>query len=95
MPEPCIPSPIDDGTLKIVKRRGGKEYRVEVDEVWDSLCKILRICRLLTCPGHEEYRDARLAFLAERLTDLEGLEFRYKRHPFGPNIDEEFVPTKR
>lgn len=71
----------------------GVEEEVHIDEVWDSICKILRISRLLTCPGGEEYQVTRLGFLAERMNDLENLSFNYKRNPRDINLQERFVPS--
>lgn len=79
---------------KLVTRMvAGKEVDVPIEEVWDSICKALRICRLLTCPGGEKYQEARLAFLSERMSDLEGVGFHYVRHPYSINLREVFVPA--
>lgn len=76
----------------VTRMVAGKEIEVPLEECWDSICKVLRIARLLTCPGGEKHRDARLAFLAERLADIEALGFHYKRCPYSSNLREEFVP---
>jgi hypothetical protein len=77
----------------ITRMIGGTEVDVPLDECWDSICKVLRIARMLTCPGGEKHQEARLAFLAERLSDLESYGFHYVRHPMSINLREEFVPA--
>jgi hypothetical protein len=77
--------------MLISKMVKGKEEEVDIEECWDSICKILRIARILTCPGGKQYEQTRLAMMCERLQDLEGLNFHYKSHPFGISIPEEFV----
>lgn len=79
----------------IQKKVAGKAVEVDLDEVWDSICKILRIARLLTNghdPNNAKYVNSRLAMLAERLCDLEGLSFAYKKNNYFSNIWENFVP---
>ena len=80
--------------------KAGNIVEIDLDEHWDTICKILRICRLVTSPNHTsksdyEMQSTRLAFLAERMSDLEGITFYYKRRPFESNIDEIFVPAKQ
>lgn len=78
---------------RITRMQAGKDVDVPIEEVWDSICKVLRIARLLTSPNGEKYQEARLAFLAERLCDIESLSFHYCRRPFSTNIAEQFIPA--
>lgn len=80
--------------------KAGKMEEVDLDEHWDAICKILRICRLLTSPNHSsrsdyELQTVRLAFLSERMSDLEGVNFFYRRQSYGINLEEMFVPAKQ
>ncbi len=68
------------GKPKVTKMVAGKEEEVPIEQVWDSICKVIRLARVLTSrdPEGDKYREARIAFLKERLEDLEMLEFHYK-----------------
>lgn len=70
---------------------GGSEIEVPIEEVWDSLCKVIRLAWLVTCPNQPEYLLARLHYLHERLADLEGITFNYKRRLYGSNIGDEII----
>lgn len=81
----------------ITRMENGKNVDVPINEAWDSMCKIMRIARMLTNGGdyqRDEHLYARLAFLAERMSDLEGMTFRYRRSPYGANLEDLFVPIK-
>ena len=79
----------------VTRMRAGKEVEIPLEECWDSICKVIRIARLLTSPGGEQYEATRLAFLAERMSDLQDLSFNYKSNPFSINLSECFVPGPR
>lgn len=78
---------------KITRMVAGKEVEVPIEEVWDSICKILRLARLVTYPGENgtKHRDTRLAFMSERLNDIENMEFHYRRNAYSSNMKEMFL----
>ncbi len=71
--------------MKITKQVAGKPVEIPPEEVWDSVCKILRSASLVVRrgEGEEKYLQTRLNFLEERFRDIEGLAFHYKRSPYG------------
>jgi hypothetical protein len=82
--------------MLVSKKVAGKDVEVPLEECWDSLCRMVRICWLLTCVGGKDSEQIRLAFLRERMNDLEGLHFHYKMHPFdGGTRQEEFVEAHK
>ena len=61
---------------KITKQIAGKHVEVPVDDVWLTICKVVRLCRIAVAPGVSgDIQQTRLAFLEERLQDLDGLSF--------------------
>lgn len=61
--------------MYVSKMIEGKRVEVPIDEVWDAICRVIQLAQLLACPAGEQYQVARLAYLTERLNDLDGLEF--------------------
>ena len=64
--------------MKVTKMVAGKDVEVPINEVWDSICKVIRLARLVAAanrPAEEQYLKIRVAFLEERLKDLENRSF--------------------
>lgn len=61
----------------ITKMKGGETIPVPIDEVWDSIVKVIHLARLASFE-ESPHNEVRRAFLRERLEDLEGLTFNSK-----------------
>lgn len=61
---------------RVSRKVQGKVVPVPLNEIWASLAKVIRLARISVCPGSEgDVQQRRLAFLEERLRDLDGLDF--------------------
>jgi len=67
--------------IKITKMVAGKEVEVPPEKVWNSISKVIHLARLASFRGNEDdikyqkWHESRVAFLKERLEDLQGLTF--------------------
>lgn len=82
--------------MKITKQVAGKRVDVPVEEVWDSICRILRHAMLITRRGEaeEKYLQTRLSFLEERLNDIKGLAFHYRRSPHKSIVEDVIMDNR-
>jgi hypothetical protein len=60
--------------MKITRMKAGKEIVIPPEKVWNVLCKIIRLSRMVAqTPSDDKYSAGRRAMLAERLDDIEGM----------------------
>jgi hypothetical protein len=71
-------------TMKVTKMVSGKEVEVPLEQVWDSICRIISRARLAVSRGsdYEKYQKSRIDWLEERLDDVDGLTFHDSKQSF-------------
>jgi hypothetical protein len=80
----------DKGKSVVCVKINGKFEDIELDEVWDEICKVLRSASLVIREDKGEILEARINFLNERFHDLRGVYFRYKRSKYSPVFEDIF-----
>lgn len=62
---------------KITKQVDGKHVEVDIDNYWETICRVICLARIMTTPSvdGDKYLIERLAHLSERLEDLKGISF--------------------
>lgn len=69
---------------KITKQVNGKHEEVPIEELWDSICKVIRKARVAAATSASDpadYLARRMSALCERLEDLDGYTFHDKIGP--------------
>lgn len=61
--------------MRCTRIKAGKEIEVPLEQVWNSIVKVIGRARLLCNPDDESYIPIRRAYLNERLRDLEDISF--------------------
>lgn len=75
---------------RLTQKINSKDVELPIEEHWDSICKILRLAKLIIL-DEPQYLEIRREWLKERMKDIKGVKFHYKDNPQSSVYGEEFA----